>query len=193
MVKAPLMHLLAWACISSLAVARPDTNLPFGRPLTNRRGLGPPISQPPSFPPYTYLGCYLAFSGDFNQQDPLLTGPSFASATLTYQNCAIFCTTYTYFGVRNGNSCQCGNELSTETLSQPQSGCNQECSGNTNQICGADNLFTIFKAPLPVVSSSIFFPPLILGIGFNILISSSGSQQSSPSNEECPSYITSPC
>jgi hypothetical protein len=159
MVKAPLMHLLAWACISSLAVARPDTNLPFGRPLTNRRGFGPPISQPPSFPPYSYLGCYLSFSAS-QAPKALLTGPSFSSSVLTYQNCANFCTTYTYFGVRNGNICQCGNsspplQRSPPLLPDSDTNCGAVCGGDQNLKCGSVTHTNLFRAPPPAVSSSI--------------------------------------
>jgi hypothetical protein len=174
MVKATLMHLLAWACISSPVVARPDISLQFGRPLTNRGGISPPISQPPSFPPYTYLGCYVFYSGGILAPVALLDGPSFTSAVLTYQGCANFCTTYTYFSVRYGGTCQCGNSAPMLNRSPPllpdsDSNCDIVCTGDPNRKCGSLKRANLFRAPPPAVSSSI--APVT----------------------NCPAYISSPC
>jgi hypothetical protein len=166
MVKGALKLLLplVWAGVASLAVARPDLNLPPSRQLTNRAQSLPNALGPPSFPPYTYVGCYIAYSGNpvnFQVPIPLLTGPTVTSATLTYQTCAIFCAAYTYFGIQNGNTCQCGNSLPPTTLIPPVLPvpdllCNVPCSGNLNLVCGALGLFVVFRAP--AIISSIAFP-----------------------------------
>jgi hypothetical protein len=163
MVRGRLTHVLAWACVGSLAVARPDTNLPSSRQLTNRAQSGTNLIFPPRFSPYTYVGCYVsAYGGSGGSSTPLLSGPTVTSNALTYQTCATFCTGYAYFGIQNGNQCQCGTSLTPTTLIPPVLPvpdllCNVACSGDLNLVCGALGLFVVFRAPgtNPSIASTV--------------------------------------
>jgi hypothetical protein len=146
MVRGQLVHVLAWASVGLSAAAHPDTNLVSSGRLANRQ-----LLSPPSFPPYTYAGCYLDPIGGLLTGGSLLDGPTTNSTSLTYQSCATFCTGYRYFGVKNANTCQCGNTLPPTTLIPPVLQldilCNVACSGNPNLVCGALGLVTVFRAP----------------------------------------------
>lgn len=157
MVKRCFIHTLAWSCLGLTTVAQIDDGLRSSRQLTKRAGAIANIINPPSFPPYTYAGCYEDVYGINNA--PLLNGPTFTSNTQTYQTCATFCSGYAYFGIENGNVCKCGTSLPPTTLIPPVLPvpdllCNVACSGNLNQNCGASGLLVVFRAPAVAISSS---------------------------------------
>lgn len=136
------MYALTWACIGVTAEAQ--------------------FLTPPSFPPYTYVGCYVDTYGP-NPGNRVLNGPNITSSSLTYQTCATFCSGFEYFGLESGNFCECSNFLAPTTpnppaLPVPDLLCNVACSGDLNLVCGAVGLITVFRAPgfdPPPVSSSI--------------------------------------
>ena len=60
----------------------------------------------------------------------------------TIERCATQCEGFKYFGVEVGIECFCGDEL---TIDQPSTGCNDDCAGNANQICGGTWAISIYE------------------------------------------------
>ena len=48
-----------------------------------------------------------------------------------------------FFGVRDGDSCFCGNDIS-KLIPAPASQCNVPCNGNHNEICGGSWRFSLY-------------------------------------------------
>ncbi|KAF9880502.1 copper radical oxidase [Colletotrichum karsti] len=93
-----------------------------------------------------------AFSGGDCYHEPprdhgrALKDSGTSSDSMTKEVCAEFCKDYKYFGVEYGRECYCGNVLTSSATKVDASECNMQCSGNSNQPCGAGdrlNLYTL--------------------------------------------------
>ena len=62
---------------------------------------------------------------------------------LTIATCGRICKDYSYFGLQDGDGCYCGNDDSKFIPVNP-SECNQPCSGNKNEICGASWRLSVY-------------------------------------------------
>lgn len=83
---------------------------------------------------WTSMGCYNVDA---------LSGWSSQTAGLTQNECIVQCAGigYSYAGMYNGHSCKCGLSILDWTK---VSGCSSSCSGASDQICGGDNVMSIF-------------------------------------------------
>ena len=61
------------------------------------------------------------------------------SDTNTPESCNSYCAGYKYYGVQDSNYCFCGNAYARGGNTEaPLSDCNMACTGNPDQMCGAD-------------------------------------------------------
>lgn len=96
---------------------------------------------------YSHIGCYNEVSGR------TLSAKRSANDLMTVQNCATFCSGYTYFGVEYGRECYCGNSIPVTSTVQ-QSGCNKLCAGNALQYCGGSSKLNVYQKGASSASSS---------------------------------------
>lgn len=101
----------------------------------------PPCLDP--FQPFVYSGC---FRDTGSPQILPYRSPS-PSDDMTVDKCVAECkgNGYRYAGLVYHGVCYCG-----QTVNGPQveeSLCNMPCNGNSSQICGSDNIFSIYQDP----------------------------------------------
>ncbi|KAH7330380.1 hypothetical protein BKA65DRAFT_565638 [Rhexocercosporidium sp. MPI-PUGE-AT-0058] len=91
-------------------------------------GLGP--QRPKTIGAYNYAGCY-----SDSQAARSLIGKQTASATVSLDTCATFCSGYSFFGVEYANECYCSNTLASTSALKPDADCSMNCAGNSTQFC----------------------------------------------------------
>ena len=108
------------------------------------------VSSPSSTPTvvassgtFNYLGCY------FDQESPrVLISQANGDATvaMTVEDCTQTARLggWQYAGVEFGYQCFVGNQLHQNSMSNPTD-CNQACSGNSAEVCGAGNRISVYK------------------------------------------------
>ena len=64
---------------------------------------------------------------------------------LTIDRCQFRCFGYSYFGVENGRQCYCGNAIQNGAIPADMTGCDVQCAGNRNQVCGGDGMINIYQ------------------------------------------------
>ncbi|KAF7672623.1 hypothetical protein GT037_009124 [Alternaria burnsii] len=87
-----------------------------------------------------YIGCYIEQA----HPNSILTGRRLASKSLTFEQCAMHCEDYKYFGLEP-DLCWCGNELKFGVTIVEDKECNDFCAGNRTQQCGASWRTAIYK------------------------------------------------
>lgn len=89
----------------------------------------------------TYQGCYADSS---NRLLPVTA--AYQDMANTNQKCTAACKKlgYDLAGTEHQNECYCGSSSKVK-LPAKTTGCNQACSGDSNQICGGNYRLTIFK------------------------------------------------
>ncbi|PAA48762.1 hypothetical protein BOX15_Mlig032017g1, partial [Macrostomum lignano] len=91
-------------------------------------------------PSRKFLGCYLD-----DPEYPDFT-VAMVSDRMTVWKCNKICKAkkFSYFGVKNGKICGCGNEYgnSDETA---KANCNVACGGNANEKCGGNSNYSVFE------------------------------------------------
>ena len=103
---------------------------------------------------YVSKGCY---PDSVNSRT--LTGHGYANTTgMTVESCVQFCQALSpsqpYAGVEYGQECYCGSSLPSTVTAVDISKCNELCTGNTKEFCGASNLLNIYHNDPSSVSSS---------------------------------------
>ncbi|KAI9158687.1 WSC domain-containing protein [Paramyrothecium foliicola] len=91
---------------------------------------------------YNFVGCWKEAVGG-----RALTGPSTASADMTNEQCATFCSSFKYFGTEYASECYCGDYLATSSESAPLEDCSMTCSGDASEFCGAGNRLELYMDP----------------------------------------------
>jgi hypothetical protein len=107
------------------------------------QGVAPVV--PPSNPTisgYTYQGCY---SDDVGAR-VLDAQIQMAWEEMTIENCAAFCTGYTYFGAEWGQECYCGDSFVNPTSKLGQGSCDMVCADNVGEICGGSDALSVYEA-----------------------------------------------
>ncbi|KAF7352419.1 hypothetical protein MVEN_01206400 [Mycena venus] len=104
--------------------------------------------------PWTLQGCYTDTS-----TSRTLAAASFVNASMTVESCIAFCGAggFSLAGVEFGDECYCDHALqSTGTLSSAAN-CNQACSGNSTEFCGAGNFLDVYwnGTPLPIIPQEV--------------------------------------
>lgn len=110
----------------------------------------PPCLSP--FKPFVYGGCYqdgspgaLNFRSDLDQQD------------MTLEKCMAECkgNGYRYAGLEYYGVCFCGNTVAGPQVDE--SLCSFPCTSNASEICGGDNVLSVYQDPtfLPISETTI--------------------------------------
>ncbi len=95
------------------------------------------------FQPFVYSGCYQEVDGTH-----ILPYRSDASSdTMTVESCVAECkgNGYRYAGLVYYGNCYCGQTVIGPAVDESQ--CNYPCKGNSSEICGANNIFSIYQDP----------------------------------------------
>lgn len=96
-------------------------------------------TQPETVDGFTSQGCWID-----NYSDRALTGASYVSANMTLENCADYCSAYTYFGTGYGDECYCGNELMSGSATN-ETDCNYPCADDSTEYCGQSVRLTLYE------------------------------------------------
>ncbi|KAJ9667507.1 hypothetical protein H2201_002376 [Coniosporium apollinis] len=130
---------------SSSAVVVPSSSAvvaPSSSAVVASSSAAPPAATTPavvqSVGEYTHIGCYNEVSGR------TLNAKRSANDLMTVENCATFCSAYTYFGVEYGRECYCGNSIPVTSTVQ-LSGCTKLCAGNALQYCGGSSKLNVYQ------------------------------------------------
>ncbi|PAA60764.1 hypothetical protein BOX15_Mlig031339g1 [Macrostomum lignano] len=85
---------------------------------------------PPPLPNTKFLGCYKAL-----KREPLLDTFDYKPYDLTKKYCldSCFSKRFVYFGLLDGNICQCGQQIKKYQWAK---NCNMPCSGKKSETCG---------------------------------------------------------
>ncbi|MCJ1393673.1 hypothetical protein MMC18_006549 [Xylographa bjoerkii] len=95
-----------------------------------------------TIPGYGYSGCYTD-----GTNGRVLADKSYANGrAMSIENCAAFCSGYTYFGTEYADECYCGMSFAYPMTRDAETDCNMVCSGNGSEICGAGNRLSVYQA-----------------------------------------------
>ncbi|EMD62739.1 hypothetical protein GGP41_003548 [Bipolaris sorokiniana] len=86
---------------------------------------------------FKYDGCYTATSRS-------LTGLQIIDEWLAPWRCGIICSDFSYYGVKGGNICWCGNDVLNSPKKVADSQCNKACVGNKQSMCGGADKVSIY-------------------------------------------------
>ncbi|KAK0638658.1 hypothetical protein B0T16DRAFT_228203 [Cercophora newfieldiana] len=142
------LYKLATEPTSSAAVSSGPSSIPNNistttTPTTSTSTTAITLSETtPTASPYTFLGCYTELP-----TSRALSGPSYASRSMTLDSCASFCSAFQYFATEYASECYCGNSLAPSSSQVPTSDCNMPCAGNPLQYCGAGNRLQLYSLP----------------------------------------------
>ena len=94
--------------------------------------------------PFVYSGCYQ--DGAYGVQTLTNKSP-LDPKSMTPEKCMADCkgNGFRYAGIKHHGMCYCGNTVNGPQ--SPESSCNWPCNGNKEQICGGDNLLSIWQDP----------------------------------------------
>lgn len=118
---------------------------------TNQPGrdvAGGPAKVIPSVGPYNYTGCFTEVSPH------TLNAQTSASADMTIEKCAAFCTGFKYFGLEFANECYCADTITAGSAQAPETDCKMSCAGNNSEICGAGSRLSLYTRVGAVSSSA---------------------------------------
>jgi len=94
-----------------------------------------------------YTSTNLGYAGCFLDSTPRDLPTQMTVASLTIEGCKAACLggNFMYAGTQDGIQCWCGNSYGTYgSVSQAQY-CNQNCSGDTTELCGSGWVNTVYK------------------------------------------------
>ncbi|ODN82718.1 hypothetical protein L202_01005 [Cryptococcus amylolentus CBS 6039] len=97
-----------------------------------------------------YVGCY-------QNSDRVLSTYSYTDSSLTVESCRSSCSGlgYSLASVYIGNSCGCGNSISSSLTKLPASQCQSyTCKGNTTEYCGGSTQAAIYNTTGSATSTS---------------------------------------
>ncbi|KAK3360011.1 hypothetical protein B0T25DRAFT_621313 [Lasiosphaeria hispida] len=98
------------------------------------------LATTPTISPYTLIGCWSEGTGA-----RALSAKTYASAEMTLNTCAAFCSAYKYFATEYATECFCGNAIHPTSLNTSLSECSMPCAGNALQYCGAGNRLQLYE------------------------------------------------
>ncbi|KAK5658489.1 hypothetical protein OQA88_1880 [Cercophora sp. LCS_1] len=101
---------------------------------TSTPGITPTVS------PYSFIGCYTE-----PPTGRALTGATYASALMTLESCAEFCSAFKYFGTEYSAECFCGDSLPSSSVNASPSDCSMTCAGNNLQYCGGPSRLQMYE------------------------------------------------
>jgi len=83
---------------------------------------------------FDYLGCYTEQPNQWNYSS-IITAADM-DPIKCQMNCASGGTSYTFFGLKNGNQCICSSSPRLSSLMTSENNCGTPCSGNSSSPCG---------------------------------------------------------
>ncbi|RQM04558.1 hypothetical protein DH86_00004209, partial [Scytalidium sp. 3C] len=128
--------------LTSTASAFPTFNA-VSRDL-ERRWDAPPLPPCPQgeYTPFTYVGCF-----DEPSPNTLQYNPNLNTSTMTVETCTATCKSngFKYAGLIYYHNCLCGTVLPPTKVNDTQ--CNAPCTGNKTEMCGQNQLLSIYEDP----------------------------------------------
>lgn len=105
----------------------------------------PAPANKPSVGAFKHLGCRTD-----SVSSRVLTGAYTGGVDMTLEACATYCASFEYFGTEYGQECFCGNTLAATSATAGETDCNMACLGNKQELCGAGDRLSVYKASVPV-------------------------------------------
>ncbi|RKL32578.1 Glucan 1,3-beta-glucosidase [Fusarium proliferatum] len=96
-------------------------------------------------PPHTRFGCF-AREADTTNRSVLTLADAQHVKPMSIVACQSFCLQrgWTVWGIQNGDSCFCDNQLRMDSQIIDDSKCNMHCNGNTTNVCGGKDAIEVF-------------------------------------------------
>ncbi|KAH7219761.1 pectate lyase superfamily protein-domain-containing protein [Fusarium oxysporum] len=96
-------------------------------------------------PPHTRFGCF-AREADTTNRSVLTLADAQHVKPMSIVACQSFCLQqgWTVWGIQNGDSCFCDNQLRMDSQILDDSKCNMHCNGNTTNVCGGKDAIEVF-------------------------------------------------
>jgi hypothetical protein len=89
------------------------------------------------------LGCW--YEGTRGRALPL----QYIAPDMTVAKCAAYCAAYAFYGLEYADECYCGNAIINGAYQTEASACDTPCGGNSSQVCGGNNLLSIYQSNVP--------------------------------------------
>ncbi|TVY68502.1 Glucan 1,3-beta-glucosidase [Fusarium oxysporum f. sp. cubense] len=96
-------------------------------------------------PPHTRFGCF-AREADTTNRSVLTLADAQHVKPMSIVACQSYCLQqgWTVWGIQNGDSCFCDNQLRMDSQIIDDSKCNIHCNGNTTNVCGGKDAIEVF-------------------------------------------------
>ncbi|KAF8576591.1 WSC-domain-containing protein [Ramaria rubella] len=107
---------------------------------------------------WAFLGCFQE-----NLNSRVLSAATFTNSTsMTIEACVNFCNSqsFVYAGLEFGEQCFCDDVFEGAATTVDDSECNEACTGNPDQLCGAPSLLSVYTSGVPAV-----FPTQVPSVG----------------------------
>ncbi|KAG5827303.1 hypothetical protein H9Q74_002592 [Fusarium xylarioides] len=96
-------------------------------------------------PPHTRFGCFVR-EADTTNRSVLTLADAQHVKPMSIVACQSYCLKqgWTVWGIQNGDSCFCDNQLRMDSQIIDDSKCNMHCNGNTTNVCGGKDAIEVF-------------------------------------------------
>ncbi|KAL5617780.1 hypothetical protein FOVSG1_000002 [Fusarium oxysporum f. sp. vasinfectum] len=103
-------------------------------------------AKPQSVPPFHRFGCFAREADTKNRTVLTLTKAEHVKP-MSITACQSFCLQrgWRVWGIQNGDSCFCDNQLRMDSQIVDDSKCNMHCNGNTTNVCGGKDAIEVFS------------------------------------------------
>ncbi|EXL41482.1 hypothetical protein FOCG_16286 [Fusarium oxysporum f. sp. radicis-lycopersici 26381] len=103
-------------------------------------------AKPQSVPPFHRFGCFAREADTKNRTVLTLTKAEHVKP-MSITACQSFCLQrgWRVWGIQNGDSCFCDNQLRMDSQIVDDSKCNVHCNGNTTNVCGGKDAIEVFS------------------------------------------------
>ncbi|KIM95067.1 hypothetical protein OIDMADRAFT_149202 [Oidiodendron maius Zn] len=129
-------------------------------PVVQRNEEPPQPACTSPFQPFVYAGCF----SDPSSPRGLLYDSGLPTQNMTVEICVAFCkgNEYKYAGLEYYGECFCG--ASVNGVQLPESSCSYPCTGNASEICGGNDIISIYQDPtFPAVDNTTISDYQLLG------------------------------
>lgn len=99
---------------------------------------------------YNFMSCQTA-NGNFMSR-PLGEART-SSINMTLEQCAIFCSPWSFFGTQNSKDCYCGNSVDGGSIVVGPEHCSAPCASDQKELCGATDFLSLYYKPPPTAPS----------------------------------------
>ncbi|KAI1154349.1 hypothetical protein F4825DRAFT_193510 [Nemania diffusa] len=109
---------------------------------------------------YTLVGCNTEATAAGVRA---LSGASYVYDGMTLESCMTNCTGFYYWGTEFGRECYCGNKVDVSSTNVTLDECNEVCSGDDTEYCGAGNRLELYvtTGAIPTPTGTLAIKPTV--------------------------------